>query len=153
MAILLIYNVTDGYKKGMVRKLISLVSMIVLCVVLGLTVNGISSYENGKFVNVAIVIVVLCILGIVRHLLGVVFFSAKIISKLPVIHSIDKLMGIIFGMLETVMILWTLYTVVIMLDVGVIGSLIKGWTTENEILTWMYRNNYLAYWINNFVSK
>jgi uncharacterized membrane protein required for colicin V production len=153
IVILLFYNVAEGYKKGMVRQFISLVSLIVLCVILALAANGISSYKSGKFVNVAVIIILLCILGIARHILGVVFFSAKVISKLPVIHGVDKLMGIVFGIIETVLILWTLYGIVMILDMGVIGSLVKEWAAGNEILEWFYRHNYLVYWLESNILK
>jgi hypothetical protein len=151
-AILLIYNVADGYKKGMVRQFISLVSLVVLCVLLALAINGMKSYLSGKIVNVIIVVVLLCLLGIVRHILGVVFFSAKVISKLPIIHGADKILGIAFGVLETVLMLWTLYTFVMMLDMGVVGSMIKNMTSGNQILEWFYRNNYLAFWIEKLTE-
>jgi uncharacterized membrane protein required for colicin V production len=151
-AILLIYNVADGYKKGMVRQFISLVSLIVLCMVLALAVNGMKSYLSGKIVNVVIVAVLLCLLGMARHILGLIFFSAKVISKLPIIHGVDKILGIAFGAMETVLILWTLYTFVMMLDMGVVGSMIKDMSAQNKILEWCYRNNYLAFWIEKLTE-
>lgn len=152
MAVLLIYNVVDGYKKGMVRQFISFVSMIILCVILALIANGLKSYINGKILNVLLVVILLCVLGIVRHVLGVVFFSAKVVSKLPVIHGLDKIMGIAFGILQTILILWTIYTFAMMMDLGMVGSMIKSSVAGNPILEWCYRHNYLAYWVENFTS-
>lgn len=153
MAVLLIYNVVDGYKKGMVRQFISFVSMIILCVIVALIANGLKSYISGKFLNVLLVVFLLCALGIVRHVLGVIFFSAKVVSKLPVIHGLDKILGIAFGILETVVILWTIYTFTMMMDLGAIGSMIKSAVAGNPILEWCYRHNYLAYWVENLTSE
>ena len=44
MAVVLICMVMDGYKKGMVKSLISLISLLITCVVLFLIGNGLSSY-------------------------------------------------------------------------------------------------------------
>lgn len=151
--ILLIYNVVDGYKKGMVRQFISLVSLIVLCIVVALIGNGLQSYFEGNIVNVVIMVLLLCLVGIAHHLLGIVFFSAKMISKLPVVHWLDKLLGIAFGILETVLILWTIYTFTMMMDLGMIGQQILEYTAGNEILTWFYQHNYLAHWVEHFVSE
>lgn len=153
MVVLLIYNVADGYKKGMVRQFISFVSLVILCIILALIANGLKSYTNGKILNVLLVIILLCVLGIVRHILGVVFFSAKVVSKLPVIHGLDKIMGIAFGILETILILWTIYTFAMMMDLGTIGSIIKSSVAGNPILEWCYRHNYLAYWVENLTSE
>lgn len=145
--LLLLFNVVEGYKKGMVREIISFVSLIVMCVVIALIGNGLNSYFEGEFLGVLVVILLLSLLGIAHHLLGVIFFSAKIISKLPIVHWLDKLLGVVVGILETVLILWTIYTFIMMLDLGMIEQLALTYTQESSILTWFYEHNYLAGWL------
>ena len=87
MAVVLICMVMDGYKKGMVKSLISLISLLITCVVLFLIGNGLSSYFDGKIFNVILTILLLAAIGLVHHLLNIVFFSAKMIVKLPIVHS------------------------------------------------------------------
>lgn len=145
--LLLLFNVVGGYKKGMVREIISFVSMIVMCVVIALIGNGLKSYFEGELLGVVVVVLLLCLLGIAHHLLGVVFFSAKIISKLPVVHWLDKLLGVVVGILETILILWTIYTFIMMLDMGMVEQLALTYTQDSSILTWFYEHNYLAGWL------
>jgi uncharacterized membrane protein required for colicin V production len=147
------FKVAEGYKHGMVRELVSLISLLVLCAVVALLANGISSYHDGKIFNVIVVVLLLAVLGIAHHLLGVVFFSAKLISKLPVIHFADKLLGILFGLLEAVLLLWTIYTLTMMMEMGALGQLILSLTQDSRILTWLYRNNWLAYGIEHVLSS
>ena len=151
--IVMFFNIVSGYKKGMVREIISLISLIVMCVVVALIGNGLNSYFDGEIANVIIVVLLLCLVGIVHHLLGVVFFSAKVISKLPVVSWIDKLLGMLFGIVETILILWTIYAFIMMLDMGMIGQQILVYTRENQILTWLYENNYLAVWLERLNSE
>ena len=151
--VLAVINVVMGYKKGMVKAIISLVSLVVLCVVGLLLANGISSYNDGKFFQVVLVIILLGVIGVAHHMLGIVFFSAKLVAKLPVVHSVDKLLGIVFGILETVLILWTVYTFVMMMDLGMVGQLIRTCAVENRFLAWMYQHNYLARGIEMFLSE
>lgn len=153
VAILLLFNIVDGYKKGMVKSIISFVSLIVLCIVVALIGNGLQSYFDGEILNVVIMVLLLCVLGIVHHLLGVVFFSAKLISKLPIVHSVDKLLGVVVGVLETVLIIWTIYTFAMMMDMGMIGTQIVEYTRENSILTWFYEHNYLAHWVQQLGAQ
>ena len=153
LVILLIYNVADGYKKGMVRAIISFVSLIVLCIVAALISNALNSYFDGEILKVVIMVLLLCILGIAHHLLGIVFFSAKIVSKLPIVHSVDKLLGIVVGILETVLILWTIYTFMMILDMGVIGQHLIEYTKESSILVWFYEHNYLARWVEQLGAQ
>ncbi|WP_318708184.1 CvpA family protein [Candidatus Acetatifactor stercoripullorum] len=151
--IVMFFNIVSGYKKGMVREIISLISLIVMCVVAALIGNGLNSYFDGEIANVIIAVLLLCLVGIVHHLLGVVFFSAKVISRLPVVSWIDKLLGMLFGIVETILILWTIYAFIMMLDMGMIGQQILVYTRENQILTWLYENNYLAVWLERLNSE
>lgn len=148
-----VFKMAGGYKKGMVKEIISLVSLIVLCAVAALVANGISNYHEGRFFNVAVVVILLAILGIAHHLLGLVFFSAKVISKLPVIHFLNKLLGAVFGVLEVVLFLWTIYTLIMMMELGAIGQVVLSFTEESEILTWLYRHNWLAYGIEHVIEE
>ena len=51
------------------------------------------------------------------------------------------------------MILWTIYAFIMMLDMGMIGQQILVYTRENQILTWLYENNYLAVWLERLNSE
>ena len=148
-----IIKMIDGYKKGMIKEIMSLVSMVILCVVAALLANGVSSYHDGKIFNVIVMGALLAALGIVHHLLGLVFFSAKMLSKLPVVHFVDKLLGIVFGAFEIILVLWTIYTFIMMMDLGVIGQVVLAYTEESEILSWIYRHNYLAYGIERLLEE
>lgn len=151
--LLAVFKLARGYKNGMIKEIISLVSLGVLCAVAALAANGISSYHEGRFFNVAVVVILLAILGIVHHLLGLVFFSAKVISRLPVIHFVNKLLGAVFGVLEVVFLLWTVYTLIMMMDLGAIGQVILSFTEESGLLSWLYRHNWLAYGIGRVVEE
>ena len=143
MAVVLICMVMDGYKKGMVKSLISLISLLITCVVLFLIGNGLSSYFDGKIFNVILTILLLAAIGLVHHLLNIVFFSAKMIVKLPIVHSLDKLLGIVVGILETVLIVWTIYAF----------NIFRDYTRDSRILTCLYENNYLAYLVEQLGQK
>ena len=142
MAVVLICMVMDGYKKGMVKSLISLISLLITCVVLFLIGNGLSSYFDGKIFNVILTILLLAAIGLVHHLLNIVFFSAKMIVKLPIVHSLDKLL-----------IVWTIYAFNIFRDLGTLGQVIVDYTRDSRILTCLYENNYLAYLVEQLGQK
>lgn len=146
-------KMVDGYKKGMIKEIISLVSLIVLSIVAALIAGGINSYFDGQFFNVAVMVLLLALVGIAHHLLGVVFLPAKLVSKLPVIHSVDKLLGIVFGVFEIVLVLWTVYTLIMMMDMGAIGQLVISYTEDSKILTWLYRYNYLAHGVEYLMEQ
>ena len=49
--------------------------------------------------------------------------------------------------------LWMVYTLIMMLDMGAIGQILLSYTEESEILTFIYRHNFLAYGIEQLLSK
>lgn len=153
MAVVLLCMVANGYKKGMVKSLISLISLLITCVVLFLVGNALSSYFDGRFFNLILTLLLLAAIGLVHHLLNAVFFSAKMISKLPIVHSLDKLLGVVVGILETVLIVWTIYAFNIFRDLGTLGQVIVDYTRDSKILTCLYENNYLAYLIEQLGQK
>lgn len=149
----LIWKIVEGYKRGMVKEIISFISLIVLCVVVVLIGAGLQSYLEKEFVGVAAAVLLLAVLGIAHHLLGVVFFSAKIIVKLPIVNWVDKLLGMVAGALETVLILWTIYAFIMSFGLGMVGQQILAYTQDNAVLSWLYRYNYLAAWIGSLSDK
>lgn len=153
MGVLLLCKIMDGYKKGMVREIISFISLIFLCIVTALIGNGLKSYLEGEFLSVVLAVLLLAILGIAHHFLNVALFPAKLISKLPIVHGVDKLLGVVVGILETVLILWTIYIFVMMMDMGMTGTFIRECVVESPILTWFYEHNQLAAWIEKFGAE
>lgn len=141
----------DGYKKGIIKEIISLVSLFVLCAVVALVAGGISCYQDKKILHVVVAFLLLGVLGVVHHLLGVVFFSAKMISKLPVVHFADKLLGAVFGVLEVLLVLWTIDTLVAMMDLGAFKTMYLSYTSDSELLTWFFEHNYLRYFVEQLI--
>ena len=151
--IVLIWKIAEGYKKGMVKELISFVSLLVLCIVIALIGHGLQSYMKKEFLGVIIAVFLLGLLGIAHHLLGLVFFPAKLISKFPIIHWADKLLGIVAGALETVIILWTVFIFAMNSSLGMLGQLILVYTQESKILSWLYRYNLLAKLLEDIIFR
>ena len=140
-----IFKLVDGYKKGIVKEVVSLIAMLVLCLIAALAAYGVHSYHDGKAFNVIVAIILFCLIVAAHHLLGLVLFPAKLLSKLPVFHLLDKLLGVVFGAFEVVLVIWTLYAFIMMMNMGAIGQLILSYTEESSVLLWLYRHNYLAY--------
>lgn len=151
--ILAVCKAVDGYKKGMVKEIISLVSMAVLGATAALLAGAFSSYNDGKIFNVVVAVVLLTVLIIAHHLLKIVFFSAKLVSKLPVIHFVDKLLGVVFGLFEVVLLLWTVYTLVMMLELGAIEEMILSYTEDSRLLKGLYQYNYMALLVESILAK
>ena len=151
--LILVFKIVDGFKKGMIKEIISFISLLIMCVVVVLIGAGLHSYMEKKVLGIVIAVLLLTLVGIAHHLLKVVFFSAKLISKLPIIHTGDKLLGMVVGALEVVVMLWTLYTFIMYFGLGMVGNLILEYTEQSQILTLIYQYNLLAPIVSGVVTE
>ena len=149
----LIIKIRSGYKRGMVKEVIMLVSLIILCVTVALITNVMKSYQQGQIFNTILMVLMLTILGVVQFLLKPIFFSAKLVVKLPIVSWADKILGILAGIMETVLLLWTLDFFVMIMDMGAISAQILEWTRGNIVLKWFFENNYLALFLQAISQK
>lgn len=145
-------KIVDGYKKGMVKEIVSLVTLTVMGIMVVLISRGLHSYMEKEIVGVVIAVVLMALLGIVHHLLNVVLFSAKMISKLPVIHWLNKVLGAVFGLLEVVLILQIVYVFIMYFGLGMIGQQILEYTRESAFLTKLYEYNVVANLVDNVLA-
>ena len=99
----------------MVQEIISLIAMAAAGICMFLILGAIGSYldkEIGRTVQIVLVLIVVCI---VYRLIHVLFTSLELISRLPVIKGVDKILGAVAGLAEAGII------------VGFLVYLIKNW--------------------------
>ena len=149
----LVLKAVGGYKRGMVKEVIMFVTLIITCIMIALITNGISSYNSGRIFNVVLMFLMLAVLGIVQLVLKPIFFSAKLVVKLPIVSWLDHALGIFVGVLETILLLWTLYFFTMIMDMGGVQEQILEWTRGNLVLRWFFENNYLALFLDSISSK
>ena len=97
-------------------------------------------YEERHFKH-GVAIIILLVVLLAHRILGIVFFSAKLVSKLPVIHSADKLLGAVVGVVETALIIWLVFAMTG--KMGMVGSLIVENIADSRILQFLYSHSYL----------
>lgn len=104
IALIFIWRMTVGFRKGMVQEIISLVAMVVAGVCVLLIFGAVGSYLNREIGKVVQMIIVLLAVCAVYRLIHVLFTSLELISRLPVIKWLDKLLGILIGAGEAALI-------------------------------------------------
>ncbi len=152
-AIVLIWRIAEGLHRGMVKEIISFVSLVVLCLTVALIGTALSKYFEKDIISMIVAIVLLLILCIVHRLLSIVFFSAKLISKLPVVKTVDKLLGAVIGVLETIVLLWTLFSLIITFGMGMLGQQVLQYVVDSKILSVVFNYNYLQVLVDLIAQK
>lgn len=153
LGIVLVWRVIEGFRVGMVREIISFVSLIVMSVAVVLLGIALSSYMDKDIIKMIVAIILFLVLCIVHRIISLLFFSAKVVSKLPVVHGLDRLAGGIVGGLETVLIVWVIFTLLMSFGLGVPGQQLILYIKESRILSFLYEHNYLAYWVSLLSEK
>ena len=115
IAIIFIWRIVTAVRRGIVQEVVSLIAMAVagFCVVL--IFGAVSSYfhrEIGKMIQMIIILLVVCV---VYRLVHILFTSLELISKLPIIRWLDKLLGAVAGLAEAA------------LSVGFLVHFLKNW--------------------------
>ncbi len=115
IVLIFIWRIASGFRKGMVQELIALVAIAVAGICIILILGAVGSYMNREISKVIQMVVVLLAVCLVYRLVHVLFTSLELISKLPVIKGLDKLLGAGLGFVEAGLI------------VGILVYLLKNW--------------------------
>ncbi len=102
--------------------------------------EAMSSYLAETILQAAAFLVTLLLVGVFVQ--GVAF-SLGIAAKLPVLHGINKLAGLILGLAEGVLAVWVLFFVITVCSTTEWGGKLLVMIAQNDILSWLYRTNLL----------
>ena len=152
-ALIMLWRIAMGMKRGIVREVIAFINVIFVALVLGLLSMTINAYHAGNYLGIALFVLGIVIVSIVYSILKIVFFPVKVISKLPVVSSADKLLGLLIGVAETLIVYWTLCCLVMYLDLGVLEEQLIGMIQESSVLTLLYKYNLLGVLLDALKAK
>lgn len=141
--LIFVWRIAVGYKRGMVKELQAFVTLLVTSASIILVCKTITAYKEADTIIMVINILLLIILGICFSILKLVFFSAKAIVKLPVIHLADKILGIVMGAAEVVFIIWALCLFLDTFSTGIFARMALVYIKDNGFLLYLYNNNLL----------
>ena len=74
----------------------------------------------------------------------------NLLSRLPVIHTMNKMGGLLVGLLKGMIILWILCIIITILSGTEMGGYLFAQINESPFLRYIYDNNYIMMFINGF---
>ncbi|MCR4787237.1 MAG: CvpA family protein [Lachnospiraceae bacterium] len=104
-ALIMIWRISRGYKKGFVAELANASAIVIALGVGYLLKNIVFGFMDQRYGLVVSSVAYLAALLLLYKIVGFIFLSLKIFAKLPVIKLIDKLLGIVLGAAEGILIL------------------------------------------------
>lgn len=72
---------------------------------------------------------------------NVLFFAIAFVSKLPIISSINRIGGLLFGGLEALLIVWTMFVCISVFVHTEIGARLYSEILSSDLLLFLYNNN------------
>lgn len=106
IVLLIAWRMVAGFRKGLVRELLSLIALAIGGLSAYLIVGAVGSYLNREIGRLLQIVLILLVIGAVYKLAGLLFTTLKLVSKLPVVRTADKLLGSVLGVLEGLVIVW-----------------------------------------------
>ena len=144
LAVVVLINVINGFKNGLVKELINCISLLVLSTLIVLLSSVLKSYSDRQFVQMLTMIIMVLILVVAHKLIKAALDGIKVLASLPVISLVNKLAGAVFGILESVVLVWFVFCLIGMFDLGTAGEYINQYIGNSRFLTYLYENNLIA---------
>lgn len=155
-AVLLLGFSIHGLYAGFVKTVFTLVLKIVTMIIGIMLTPYITSFlfrditsGNGELVNHVIVFLVLY--GLVMIGARVLIASFNILTRLPILKSMNKICGFVAGFIEGVLVLWIVLAIAFALSATPLGIWVKESAMENAFLSFFYRNNLIIHIANDFL--
>ena len=142
--LLLIGGGVKGYKRGMIEEVNTVIALVIALIVIGMFVVAVKGYMDHETLRTILGIVCLTIAVLVYKVVDFILSSLKIISIIPVIRGVNKLLGFGVGVVEAVLLIWALFLIIVAFEFGGISSYILADIKENLFLTYLFQNNYLS---------
>lgn len=152
VALFLLLSAAGGYQKGLVKSVISILTILIALFAVGLIVTIISSYAGKQFAELITAIALLMILLMVSQLSRLIFASFKFLSKLPVISWVDKLAGFCFGFGKGILSVWIFFMLLVMFSSNSISEYILAAVKDSELLQYLYENNFIMELLMIFIG-
>ena len=143
LVIFLVIKIIVGAKRGAVKELCSFVSAIIAAIVVLLIGFAIRKYLDQDRIIFIVTLLLLFLMITIYRILSLFFTTLKIVSKLPGVSLINKLLSIPVVVAEAVIVVWTVYCVVMVFDQGAFAKLIFDCVRNNQIMKFLYEYNYL----------
>ena len=133
-----------GFRHGMVEELNKAVALILALAAIAMFVVAAKSYMEHETLRTILGIVCMTIAILAYKIVDFILSSLKIISLIPVIRGVNKLLGFGVGVAESVILIWAVFIVIVAFEFGGASRYILENIKENTLLTFLFSNNYLA---------
>ena len=102
------------------------------------------NYTEKQYAQMITMIIMILVVSIGHRLIKAALGGIKLLAAVPVISIINKLAGAVFGLAQTLVIIWFALCLIGMFDLGTIGEYINMYIADSKMLTYLYENNLIV---------
>jgi len=103
--LIFIWRIVAGFKKGLVAEIISFFSLIAAALALMALLGAVGNYLDENVGTALQMLLILLVIGLLYKIVNMILSSIKLITKLPVIKSLDRILGALLGAVEALLII------------------------------------------------
>lgn len=141
--LLLLGGAIKGYQNGIVKEVSTLIGLIGALAAGMAIITALKHYQTQNTVNVVIAVICLIVILLAYKIIDFVLASLKMLSKIPVISWINKLLGGAAGIGEGILIVWIAFLLLTAFDIAGIRSFVLTSIKEDRFLSYLFYHNYL----------
>ncbi|MBQ6996110.1 MAG: CvpA family protein [Lachnospiraceae bacterium] len=141
-----------GFKRGLIEGIMRLVTTLLGIIVLVILAKGIGNFLQGSYINVLMAFILLAVLRIFHRIGKLILDSCKLVSKLPVIHSLDKVAGMILGFVEAIIFIWLVFLFIAVMNPFGIQEWLMEQVNQSVFLSLLYKTNGLILILQKFLK-
>lgn len=141
--VFLIAMIFASFKRGFAKEFCSLFAMFVATIIVMLVSFALRAYFHEERIIFVITLIILFLLFVLYKIVALALTSLKIISQLPIVRMIDKPLGIIIGIAETIMAVWAVYCIVLVFNAGAFENWILNCARNNPVMKFLFEYNYM----------
>ncbi|WWR15988.1 CvpA family protein [Lachnospiraceae bacterium JLR.KK008] len=145
--VLMIGGGVKGYKRGMVEEVNKTIAMILALTAIAMFVVAVKGYMDHEKLRTILGIVCMTIAVLVYRIADFLLSALKMISTIPVIRGVNKLLGFGVGVAEAVLLVWAGFVVIVAFEFGGVSEYILMNVKDNALLTYLFQHNYLAHFV------
>lgn len=151
--LVLLGGALKGLKRGFIAEVSSICSTAAALAAVTIFIMGVKEYMRDGYIQLIILVIVLLLLVTIHKIVNFLLTSLKLIVKLPIAGSLDKLLGFVFGAANTIVLFWIFFLILEIYPIEPIAGYVVREVKNSRLLSILYENNMILLLVSKYIMK
>lgn len=154
VAVCALRGMTEGFIKTTFRFVLNLVVFAISTFITPILLKIVfANFLMNGMEAVSQLLVLIIIFALLRFGAKIIVASLDVIAKLPVLKSLNRLLGFLAGVLQGAIVVWAVFMVAMIFSETSFGMWVETMCMESSFLQALYQNNPLVYMVEKYIFK